>query len=425
MRVAAGQNRERSPRIVGMKPPIVILAYYYPPDPQSAAARPHRLAKYLERLGHPVWVLSAGNRKEPQVEGNVHRLRGGAVRNMKQDFACYVERLLRRTAFVHDQGGTWIPRTVSYVRRWIGEGPKPVIFSTAPPAPTNVAGLCMKKRYGIRWIADFQDPMTSNLFRPGRMSALFDPIMERLIFRNADIVIANTDTTADLQRRRYPQEAHKVHVVWNGFDPEEALTPMPIPLRDHRVMAHVGAIYGVRSPDLLLESIKRLLAQGELKAGELRVRLVGMMTEPARESPVLKELVARGCLELNAGVPRKEAQRIMATSDYLLLLDVTTDRIGLQVPAKLFEYVRVGRPVLACTVRNSPVDRILSRSGIRYTGLYSDAPAGETDRRLVEFLRIATAPMEPSQWFREAFDARAQAEYVSALATSLATRGFA
>jgi len=405
---------------VAVKPALLLLTYFYPPDPQSGSARPYRLAKYLGELGHPVQVLAAGNHLAPAAEGHVHRLRGGAIRGMPRDFASLVERGFRQTLFVHDPGGTWVPRAAAYAARWMQGPVKPVVLSTAPPMCVPVAAWWLKRRYGARWIADFRDPLRDNPFRSSRMAVFFDPLLERAFLGSADAIIANTDTMGDLWRRRYPQWAGKIHVVWNGFDPEERLAARPLPPRDGKVLVHVGEIYGSRDPGLLLESARRLRARAEPEVQSLRIRLVGPL---ARESPLLsgwQDLVAEGCLELVAPLPRREAQRIMAESDYLLLLDVTTGATGLQVPAKLFEYVRTGRPVVACTTRGSPVDRILAQSGVHYTSLYPDLPAEETDRRLLAFLRESSPQPAPSPWFEANFNARRQAEYVSALASRLA-----
>lgn len=403
-----------------MKPPILLLSYFYPPDVQSAAARPHRWAKYLARLGHPVHVLAAGHGQvAPTVEGNVHRLRGGAIRGMPRDFATLLERAFRQSLFVHDSGGTWSGRAACHARRWMQGPVRPVLLSTGPPMTTHAAAWWIQRRYGVRWLADFQDPLVGNPFRPGRRAALFDPWLERAFLRRADVIFANTDTVAELWQRRYPRWAAKIQVLWNNFDPEERLAPQPLPPRDHKVLAHVGAIYGARDPELLLAAVRRLLERGELAPGQLRIRFVGMLEEGYPTPAPWRELAGRGMLEVGAPVPREQAQRIMAESDYLLLLDVTRGQAGLQVPAKLFEYVQLGRPVVACTTRGSPVDRILERSGVAYTGLYPDAPAEETDQRLLACLRAPGAARAPSEWFEASFDARRQAECLSALAERL------
>jgi hypothetical protein len=50
---------------------------------------------------------------------------------------------------------------------------------------------------------------------------------------------------------------------------------------------------------------------------------------------------------------------------------------GVQVPGKLFEYVRMGRSILAFLVKGSPVERILERSGTAYTCIYPEQTPDE------------------------------------------------
>jgi glycosyltransferase involved in cell wall biosynthesis len=394
--------------------PVLLISYYYPPDTQSGAARPHRFAKYLRRLGHPVTILAAGPETDPVTDGDVHRLRGGGIRYPRQDTAAFIERCFRQTLFVHDPGGTWAWRVADYAARWIrNAAEQPVVISTAPPATCHAAGYLLKKRHGVRWIADFRDPMTGNPFRPGRMASFFDRPLERRFFEAADVIIANTDAVEKMWVQRRPDLKHKFHVIWNGFDPEEPLASQPLPPRPQRVLAHIGVIYGDRDPNLLLRSFARLVQSGRVNPASVRLELTGSIDFNLLDAEATQALKERGSFESRESVPRAEAQRLMATADYLLLLDVISDKAGLQVPAKIFEYVRIGRPVIACTTSGSPVDRILAQSGLSYTALYPDLPPEQTDERLLRALESNSDPRPPSAWFCENFDARGQAETLS------------
>ena len=394
--------------------PVLLVSYYYPPDTESGSARPHRFAKYLKRLGHPVTVLAAGREADPVVNGDVHRLRGGGIRYPRQDTPAFIERCLRQTLFVHDPGGTWAWRVADYAGKWIrNAAEQPVVISTAPPATCHAAGYLLKKRYGVRWIADFRDPMVGNPFRPGRMANFFDRPLEQRFFAAADVIIANTDAVAAMWNRRRPDLKDKFHVLWNGFDPEEPLAAQQLPDRPQRILAHVGMIYGDRDPNLLLRTLARLVQSGRVDPAHVRLEFTGVLDVNMLDTAALQILKDRNCFLSRDSVPRAEAQKLMATADYLLLLDVVSDKAGLQVPAKIFEYIRIGRPVIACTTRNSPVDRILSQSGLAYTALYPDMPNEEADRRLLEGLNADSTPRSPSAWFCENFDARGQAEILS------------
>src|SRR5436190_23428363 len=90
-----------------------------------------------------------------------------------------------------------------------------------------------------------------------------------------------------------------------------------------------------------------------------------------------------------------------------LLLDITgVHNTTLQVPAKLFDQIRIGRPILAFTPPQSPSERILADSGILHVSLAPDAPPEEVDAGVLRLLQLPSTPQPASAWFRETFDAR-------------------
>ncbi len=99
----------------------------------------------------------------------------------------------------------------------------------------------------------------------------------------------------------------------------------------------------------------------------------------------------------------------------MLLIDFTTGAPGLQVPYKLYSYLRIGRPVLAITTPNSPVERMLSRSGVPHACIYPGSPSEEIDRRVLDFLRLPADPVRASDWFWENFDCTAQTRTLASI----------
>jgi hypothetical protein len=125
-------------------------------------------------------------------------------------------------------------------------------------------------------------------------------------------------------------------------------------------------------------------------------------------------LLRLGGLEWNnTWVPRDQTQRIVASADYLLLLDWTESRVALQVPAKLFKYIRIGRPILACALQESPAEKILVRSGIPHAILHPNAAPGDNEERLAAFLQRPPTVTESSAWFQAQFNAEAQTRALS------------
>jgi len=130
------------------------------------------------------------------------------------------------------------------------------------------------------------------------------------------------------------------------------------------------------------------------------------------DQAVFDRLVEKGCVEATGLIP---SEQILWNSDFHLLLDW---KEGLQVPAKLFEYIRVGRPVLAVTSQDSPSARILRQSGTPHLILSDGTPPGEVDERFLAFLRMPTDPVAPNSWFEEQFDSSRRVNSLLALLAS-------
>lgn len=388
-------------------PNLLVLSYAFQPDNTPAAARPSQLYRYLPEFGVKPFVLASSADGGVNIESDVRRVPGP-----KEPFAVSAAstaaRLFMRFAAPYNDRWPWVPSAAAAAEEAIRERNIDAIYSTSPFLASHFVAYWLKRRTGLPWIADFQDPVCDNPFRTRRWLYPYDPMIESRIFRTADRVIANTDAIAAVWRKRYPERSNEIAVLWNSFDPEEPVARGTGAGRKERVLAHVGTLYGGRHPGQLLQSLKRL---GGARLG-LRVSLTGPIDDAvmAAHGTRFAEMQAAGVLDItNQLVPRDEALRRTADADCLLLLDVNERNTAFQVPSKLLDYIRIGKPILAYTPAASPVDRILARSGVPYVVIAPDLPDAEADRRVQEFLALPLQQCEASQWFVDNFSARTQA----------------
>jgi glycosyltransferase involved in cell wall biosynthesis len=387
----------------------ILLAYYFPPDNTSGVQRAVRIAKYLPRSGVDVAVIASSHagiaptsyqaRHVPQPQLHAGRYQELAARAV-QRIIPYNERL------------DWVPHALMAAAQLMEREKITAIISTSPPIATHIAAVFLKARYGFEWIADFRDPLYGNPGRARRWAKAYDLALERGIFRAADHLVAVTDTVCEEWRARYPRLSHKMHVVWNGFDPEDRLSALPLPPHDKRILAHIGVLYSQRHPYTLVTALDRLIENGRLDPGTFHLRFLGPFQERERfeSHQAVASLVRHGCMEVhNEQVPRVEANRIMATSDSLLLIDIVNlSHAAYTVPAKIYDYILMGRPILALTGRRSPVDRILEGSGVPHVCLYHTDCGPDLEAKLLRFFQLPTDPVAPSGWFLENFDGQRQ-----------------
>lgn len=400
--------------------PVLLIAYHYPPENTIGAARPARFAKYLARRGHAVQVVA--NQGDGATADGVARVPAPGAR---PGWASRALRLITRYALPYDDRLDWAPHAIRVGDPFCRQ--RPVILSTHPPVATHFAALALKRRHRLAWIADFRDPiMAGHPKRTGWRAAVLDRVMERLIFRHADLIIANTEAVGRLWADQYPRWRDKITVIWNGFDPEDGLAPLPPCGRARREIAHVGVIYGGRSPAPVIRALDRLIAAGTLVPDSIRLRLLGPVKNDAL-APVADartRLEAAGALAVEDRMaPRQEALTATLAADILLLLELNAaDETAVQLPAKIFEYIRACRPILAITPPDSVTRTVLAQSGVPHLCLSPTEPPERFDAALATFLATPPGPIAPSPAFLATFDAARQTEALAEAIDRLARR---
>lgn len=396
---------------LGHQGTVLLLARFFPPDSTSGAARPFRFYKYLHRLGYGVEVVTASKQDLNPMPADVRCVSDTEAQSYPKMLPIAARILLGHV--VDEASLMWAIRAYAAAEELFAREEICAVLSTSSPEISHVTAGLLKARYGIRWIADFRDPLVGNPYRKrrGMVSRVLDRILQSWVFRRADALIANTDATLELWHKQVPEHSKKMHLIWNGFDPEDRLEAVPLPKRTYKLLVHSGTIYGPRHPGVFLSSLQRLIRRGLLSPDKVVLQLVGAMEKGwSRDPEQTEELVRLGCLKYDERrVSTDEARHAIMGADALVLLDTHTEGAVVQLPAKVFDYVRLGRPILAITTHSSPVDRLLARCGVPHTALYPEDSADDIDRKVMLFMSLPSEPVVASEWFWNEFSAIRQA----------------
>jgi glycosyltransferase involved in cell wall biosynthesis len=397
------------------KPVILLLAYHFPPAKAIGGARPHRFYKYMKRRGYDCHVVTASSQQVDVPADDIHFVPDPLRVRPKQGMAWQAERIGWKFLVRGDLALGWSDAAYRIGAALLQQfrGRDVTIISSAPPLGTHLAAWRLASQSGRKWIADFRDPLVS----PAGERAVFPKVagvLEQRILKAADLVLANTDSMRDSWVAKYTDPEKRIHVLWNGFDTEDGIQSVPVPFRERRILSHVGELYGGRDVRPILLAFDRLMRNGLVDPASVRIRQVGAAEPselPGRE--FVERAEAAGWLELRPPVSPAQAKALQSESDGLLLIQPHT---GVQVPGKLFEYLRMGRSILGFVVKDSPVERILSKAGIPYCCVYPEHRPEEMDARILEYLStLGQGPYQPSPWFTATFEASRQAEELDRL----------
>lgn len=363
-----------------------MVAYHFPPlRGSSGIQRTLRFVQHLPKFGWQPLVLTASPRAyEETSDDQMREVPPATV--VERAFALNTARHLSifgrypGSLALPDRWATWrfaaVPAGMSMIRRYRPDA----IWSTYPIATAHVIGSTLAKRSGLPWIADFRDPMAQDGYPSDPRAWRAYQRIEEDTLRTAAASVFTTPGCADLYRTRYPAIPDRSTVIENGYD-EETFARAAAgsgpgrarPDSDRFVLLHSGVVYpDERDPRPLFEALGRLKTAGVLTAANFCLRL-----RASAYDPMLADLAAThdiaDLVSLEPAIPYHLALQEMLEVDGLLILQASN--CNQQIPAKLYEYVRAGRPVLALTDPIGDTATTLVASGLTSIARLDDPSA--------------------------------------------------
>ncbi len=381
---------------------ILIVSFAFPPSNVIGAVRVGKLARYLDRRGHDVRVLTTDlvedrslpleisrervfyteyRQRRHWIDRMVRMLRGRtavAAEGRREDVppqdgapARSLRQTFRRHYFglmhIPDMRADWLRTAIPAGRRLISEWKPEIIFASAPPNTGLMVASRLARTHKLPWVADFRDLWVDNPYysEPGWRKR-FDAILEPRILRSAAGLVTVSPIWAEQLRRRHGKD---VAVVYNGYA-EEDFPPPALRADPGEILTirYMGSIYrGFRDPAALFSAIALLPDQ-------LRTRINVEFFSDAGDA-VLDAAAAHrveNVVAVKPRVPYRRALALQMEADVLLLLQSSDQRDEGNLPAKLFEYLYARRPILFIGYERGVAARLVIE---RRAGLVSNSPA--------------------------------------------------
>jgi glycosyltransferase involved in cell wall biosynthesis len=354
---------------------VLIISFYFPPAGGGGVQRWLKLAGYLPEHGIETHVLAPDDprwlQSDPELEipaqAHVHRARYVGPSGIPP-----AERLLGlrgprrlwrrvlltpRRLLVPDENVSWLvsalPAALQIIRR---EGVD-VLVTTSPPASLHMIGLMLRRRTGVRWIADLRDSIVAKSDRHYerrlvRLKERPNRWLARAIARKADAIVSVTPTIAGEMTERGARG--EMRLIPNGADFGDTAGIEYEPGERFRI-THTGNFFGDRDPRPFLRALAQIDAP-------ITARFIGEFRAADRlwaESLGLGER-----LELTRFQPHAEAIASQRQSEALLLLLPHSGGRGSDVPSgKLYEYLAARRPILATVPPEGAAAELVRRAG--------------------------------------------------------------
>jgi len=353
---------------------VLMIAYHFPPvQGSSGVHRTVNFVRYLPEYGWEPHVLTVNPRAYEAVT-NVQTDQIVDPTTVTRAFGLDTARHLA----LHGRYPGILALPDRWVGWWLGAVPaglrlirrlRPqVIWSTYPIATAHLIGLTLSKITGIPWVADFRDSMTEPGYPSESRKKWAYQWIERHAVANSAHSIFTAPGAVRMYADRYPEypESMWIHLP-NGYDEDafieaEGLGVCQSPRSGPLKLVHSGILYpSERDPHPFFDALAELRSSGEIVPGQVTIILRGTAHDDLYRSSIASRGI-EDIVQLEPPVSYVKALEEMLQADGLLLFQASN--CNHQIPAKLYEYLRARRPILALTDPFGDTARVLTETGV-------------------------------------------------------------
>lgn len=382
---------------------VLIITYYWPPSGGGGVQRWLKFAKYLPEFGWEPVIYTPQNpesvatdesllndvpenteiHKTPIWEpfdvyrkftGRSSKDKFGAGFLSESDSKGFMDKFavwVRGNFFIPDAKRFWINPSVKYLSGYLKKSNIDVIISSGPPHSLHLIALKLKSKIDIPWIADFRDPWTEidfyNSLSLSRYADKKHHTLEKKVLDTADLIISVGKNMMEQFRLKTKTEQL---VITNGFDKDD------IPYSENTVqsekfrLVHVGSINRDRNHKMFWATLKKKLELDADFSDNFEMIFVGKVDYQVKSD--IETYGLASWVRFIDYLPHNQIFEDLSKASVLYLpLNNTPNAKGI-LTGKVFEYLAVGRPILAIGPSDGDLAEILKETDSGYIVDFED-----------------------------------------------------
>jgi len=390
---------------------VLIIAYYFPPQPKAGALRVGYLAHNLRQFGWQPTVITNYYPNAAQFPfdvapvkaigwheaSNDHRLALAVKKRPRHPASQLVRNVAKSVVHFPDEAVGWFPPAAVEGVVLTSRRRFDAVLTSAPPWNSLLVGRTIASLRRLPWVVDYRDvwagPPGPYFRHSGRVRLAVEYAVEKRVLRAAAAVTTPTQGMAEAIAAHHDRP--DVQVIPNACDFAAWESIAVEPPSEFRI-CYTGKLYvGLRTPDAVFAAVAKLRDAGDA-AG-----LAGRFDFYGEDPEMVVEAAARygltNVVNIHGVVDRKVAMQAQRSSAVLLLLLNTTgaiDPIEQANPgSKVLEYAGARRPILAVGAPGNKMQSFMDESGL---GLFV-SDEGSCMQALRElYARFTAGKLEPS-----------------------------
>lgn len=333
---------------------LLMISFHFPPISDSSGyLRALKLAKYLPEYNVTPTILTVQETAYEttdsdnelllnQLPENISVHRSIALDSSKQ---LAIKGKYFSWMAIPDKWVSWIP-FACIKAWWINRHYKfDALWVTYPISSSLFIGYALTKILKKPLYVDLRDPVWEEETWQNTAKQKVLKWIEKKVVYQAEKIIFTAQGTIDKYKRRYPDMLHeKFTLIPNGYDEDDFTDLPPVENSKKMLFLHSGVLpVYERDPTCFFNAIAELKSEGDICGDNIVFRLRATGYDKGYQK-IIDDLDISELVELKGRVSYKAALAEMFTASYLMIFQHRT--CDWQVPAKLFEYFRVNKPLL-------------------------------------------------------------------------------
>ena len=369
---------------------VLIITYYWPPSGGAGVQRWVKLSKYLHETGIKPYILTVDEQyasymqtdmslehdiasdikvfKTPSFEpikmyekmvGKKNVPTAGFSNVNNNSLGQKIINSIRSNFFIPDPRRGWVKYAYKKAVEIINKEQIEYVITSSPPHSSQLIGLKLKAKLGIKWVADLRDPWTDiyyyKILGHSFISRYIDQQYEKKVLINADNIIVVSDHIKEMFVKKDKRiDPNKCHVVPNGYDPAD-FDGLEKKKNEIFTICYTGTMADTYEPEVFINALAELInSKPELK---IKLQIVGFISDKIKR--FINDRIPE--TELVPTVPHSEIVKYQKNADLLLLVIPNIENSEGILTGKIFEYLASDNPIIGIGPENGDAAKILDQ----------------------------------------------------------------
>lgn len=399
------KNMKRVSENKDRKKNILMISYSFPPIGRSGVQRSLKFAKYLYELGWTPIVVTTDKMSLPydkdysllkEVPNDIQVIRINHTKFSPEElnkneigeilqlqcgllddnlYFQYIKKLRdnfyneRKLLISPDEVIIWTNKVLREIFNLVDINDIDVVYTTSSPYSDHIIGYYLKKELGVPWVADFRDEWTNdielNLDR-NSFSYKLQRNMEEKIVQLADKVLTVTPLHGLNYINSFQLLPNEVCTITNGYDEDDFINIQTKNKCKNKkfTIVYNGTLYYKINPYTVVFALNELINRDLIDKTKIELHFTGYCEQIIKRNACKYDLY--NICRFNEYIDHEESLSRASNADVLLLILGSDERYKAVYTGKVFEYLRLYKPIIALTPKESVVEKLLieTNSGV-------------------------------------------------------------